>query len=105
MTTGVSAEARAAASAAMNAKRPPSRGHRQARVKLTPLSGFGSELDYQLLLLFAKNELSAAVTTLLLAVIVTVGAMFWAPPAQMLLWLATLFFAKGLLISLCRQFT
>ena len=30
--------------------------------------------------------------------------MFWAPPAQLLLWLATVFLAKGLLISLCRQF-
>jgi two-component system cell cycle sensor histidine kinase PleC len=104
MTTGVSAEARAAASAAMNAKRPPSRGHRKAHDKLTALSGCGSELDYELLLLFAKNELSTAVTTPLLAVIVAVGAMFWAPPAQLLLWLATVFFAKGLLISLCRQF-
>ena len=71
----------------MNAKRSPSRGHRQAHDRLTPLSGFGSELDYELLLLFAKNELSAAVTTPLLAVIVAVGAMFWAPPAQLLLWL------------------
>ena len=30
--------------------------------------------------------------------------MFWAPPAQLLLWLATVFLAKGLMISLCRQF-
>ena len=54
--------------------------------------------------MFAKNELSTAVTTPLLAIIVAVGAMFWAPPAQLLLWLATVFLAKGLLISLCRQF-
>ncbi len=104
MTTGVSAEARAAASAATSARRPPSRRRPQAQEKLTPNSRFRSELDYELLLLFAKNELSAAVTTPLLAVIVAVGAMFWAPPAQLLLWLATVFFAKGLLISLCRQF-
>jgi len=88
----------------MNAKRRISRGRRQAHDKLTPLSGFQSEPDYELLLMFARNELSAAVTTPLLAVIVAVGAMFWAPPAQLLLWLATVFFAKGLLISLCRQF-
>jgi two-component system cell cycle sensor histidine kinase PleC len=104
MTAGVSAEARAAASAAMNAKRPASRERRQADGKLAPNSRFRSELDYELLLLFARNELSAAVTTPLLAVIVAVGAMFWAPPAQLLLWLATVFFAKGLLVSLCRQF-
>ena len=100
MTAGVLAEARAAASAAVNATGRPSGGAHEARERLN----FRSELDYELLLLFAKNELSTAVATPLLAVIVAVGAMFWAPPAQLLLWLATVFLAKGLLISLCRQF-
>jgi two-component system cell cycle sensor histidine kinase PleC len=102
MTAGVSAEARAAASAAINAKRVSSRNAREARANLA--SRFRSELDSELLLMFAKNELSTAVTTPLLAVIVAAGAMFWAPPAQLLLWLATVFLAKGLLVSLCRQF-
>ena len=100
MTAGVLAEARAAASAAVNATEHPSGGAYAARERLN----FRSELDYELLLLFAKNELSTAVATPLLAVIVAVGAMFWAPPAQLLLWLATVFLAKSLLISLCRQF-
>jgi two-component system cell cycle sensor histidine kinase PleC len=104
MTVGVKAGARAAASAAMNAKRISARGAHQGRAKQSPLSGFRSELDYELLHIFAKNELSTALTTPLLAVIVAVGAMFWAPPAQLLLWLATVFLAKGLLVSLCRQF-
>ena len=99
MTAGVLAEARAAASAARNAAHP-SKGANEAREKLS----LRSEFDYELLLLFAKNELSTAVATPLLAVIVAVGAMFWAPPAQLLLWLATVFLAKGLMISLCRQF-
>ncbi|HSB59331.1 MAG TPA: hypothetical protein VLD66_06975, partial [Methyloceanibacter sp.] len=80
MTAGVSAEARAAASAALIAERRISRERRQVHEKPNPLSGFRSELDYELLLMFAKNELSAAMTTPLLAVIVAVGAMFWAPP-------------------------
>ena len=100
MTAGVLAEARAAASAAVNATGRPSGGAHETRERLI----FRSELDYELLLLFAKNELSTAIATPLLAVIVAVGAMFWAPPAQLLLWLATVFLAKGLLISLCRQF-
>src|SRR5262245_15896110 len=78
MTTGVLAEARAATSAAVNATERPSRGIPRPRDKLT----FRSELDYELLLLFAKNELSTSVATPLLAVIVAVGAMFWAPPEQ-----------------------
>ncbi|HEU0016911.1 MAG TPA: HAMP domain-containing sensor histidine kinase [Methyloceanibacter sp.] len=100
MTAGVLAEARAAASAAVNAPQRPAKGPHEAGEKLI----FRSKLDYELLLLFAKNELSTAVATPLLAVIVAVGAMFWAPPAQLLLWLATVFLAKGLLINLCRQF-
>jgi len=54
--------------------------------------------------MFVRSELSAAVTTPLLAVIVAMGAMFWAPPRDLLVWLATVFVAKGILISLCRQF-
>jgi two-component system cell cycle sensor histidine kinase PleC len=55
-------------------------------------------------MMFVKNELSAAVTTPLLAIVVAVGAMFWAPPRDLLLWLAAVFVAKGILISICRQF-
>ena len=43
-------------------------------------------------------------TTPLLAIIVAMGAMFWAPPRELLLWLGTVFVSKGILISLCRQF-
>jgi two-component system cell cycle sensor histidine kinase PleC len=100
MTAGVLAEARAAAPAAAHDGQRPSRAGQKAHGRLT----LGSELDYELLLLFARNELSTAIATPLLAVIVAVGAMFWAPPAQLLLWLATVFLAKGLLISLCRHF-
>jgi two-component system cell cycle sensor histidine kinase PleC len=31
-------------------------------------------------------------------------AMFWAPSRELLLWLATVFVAKGILVALCRQF-
>jgi two-component system, cell cycle sensor histidine kinase PleC len=104
MTAGVSAEARAAASAAMNAKQRSSRSVQEAREKLTYKSGFKPEFEYELLLMFVKNELSTAVTTPLLAVIVAMGAMFWAPPAQLMFWLATVFISKGILVALCRQF-
>jgi two-component system cell cycle sensor histidine kinase PleC len=102
MSAGVLAEAGTAASAAAKAAPAPAGPFRKdslAREKLA----FRSEIDAELLRLFAKNELSTALTTPLLAVIVAIGAMFWAPPAQLLLWLATVFLAKSLLISLCRQ--
>jgi two-component system cell cycle sensor histidine kinase PleC len=99
------AEARAAASAGANAKRRSSRSVQEAREKLTYKSGFKPEFEYELLLMFVRNELSAAVTTPLLAIIVAMGTMFWAPPQQLMMWLATVFVSKGIVISLCRQFT
>ena len=104
MSGGASAEAQRAASAAVSSKRRASRSVQEAREKLTYKSGAKPEFEYELLMMFVRNELSAAVTTPLLAVIVAMGAMFWAPPRELLLWLATVFVAKGILITLCRQF-
>jgi two-component system, cell cycle sensor histidine kinase PleC len=105
MSGGVSAEAQRAPSAAVTSRRRTFRSVQAAREKLTYKSGAKPEFEYELLLMFVKNELSAAVTTPLLAIIVAMGAMFWAPPRELLLWLATVLVAKGILVSLCRQFT
>ena len=105
MSGGASAGAQRAASAAAKGKRRSFRSVQEAREKLTYKSGAKPEFEYELLLMFVRNELSAAVTTPLLAVIVAMGAMFWAPPRELLLWLGTVFVSKGILISLCRQFS
>jgi two-component system, cell cycle sensor histidine kinase PleC len=76
----------------------------EAREKLTYKSGGRPEFEHELLLMFVRNELSAAVTTPLLAIIVAVGAMFWAAPRDLLIWLGIVFVVKSLLIALCRQF-
>ncbi|MGH6803232.1 MAG: hypothetical protein ACREC3_07680, partial [Methyloceanibacter sp.] len=104
MSVSASAEAERAAPAAASHKRRASRSVQEAREKLTYKSGGKPEFEYELLLMFVRNELSAAVTTPLLAIIVAMGAMFWAPPRDLLIWLGTVFVAKGILISLCRQF-
>ena len=104
MSASASAEAERAAPAAASHKRRASRSVQEAREKLTYKSGGKPEFEYELLLMFVRNELSAAVTTPLLAIIVAMGAMFWAPPRDLLIWLGTVFVAKGILISLCRQF-
>ena len=104
MTGVASAEAQRESSAAVNSKRRSYRSVQDAREKLTSRSGFKPEFEYELLMMFVRNELSAAVTTPLLAVIVAVGTMFWAPPQQLLAWLATVFVSKGILLALCRQF-
>jgi two-component system cell cycle sensor histidine kinase PleC len=104
MSGSASAGAERAAPAASSSKRRAFRSVQEAREKLTYKSGGKPEFEYELLLMFVRNELSAAVTTPLLAVIVAMGAMFWAPPRDLLIWLGTVFVAKGILIALCRQF-
>jgi two-component system, cell cycle sensor histidine kinase PleC len=100
----VQAEAGSIKSPDAKAKRNASRSLREAREKLTYAPERRPEFEYELLMMFVKNELAAAVTTPLLAVIVAMGAMFWAPPRELLLWLGTVFVSKGILIGVCRQF-
>src|SRR5262245_51965183 len=100
----VQAEAGSIRSSDAKAKRHASRSLREAREKIAYAPERRPEFEYELLMMFVKNELAAAVTTPLLAVIVAMGAMFWAPPRELLIWLGTVFVAKGILISLCRQF-
>ena len=105
MSGGASAEAPRVRSRSLdNHKRRAYRSVQEAREKLAYKSGPRPEFEYELLMMFVKNELSAAITTPLLAIVVAMGAMFWAPPRALLLWLCAVFVAKGILIALCRQF-
>jgi two-component system cell cycle sensor histidine kinase PleC len=104
MSVHASAEARRAAPGAASSKWRIFRSVRAVQEKRPYKPGRKPDSQYQLLSMFVRSELSAAVTTPLLAVIVAMGAMFWAPPRDLLIWLATVFVAKGILISLCRQF-
>ena len=74
MSGGASAGAQRAVSAAAKGKRRSFRSVQEAREKLTYKSGAKPEFEYELLLMFVRNELSAAVTTPLLAVIVAITA-------------------------------
>src|SRR5680860_1546489 len=106
MSGGAQAEAPRVRSGSIDDhKRRAYRSVQEAREKLAYKSGHRPEFEYELLMMFVKNELSAAVTTPLLAIVVAMGAMFWAPPRELLLWLCGVFVAKGILIALCRQFT
>ena len=104
MSGVASAEAQRPSSGAVSSKRRAFRSVQEAREKLAYKSGYKPEFEYELLMMFVKNELAAAVTTPLLAVIVAIGTMFWAPPRELLIWLATVLVSKGILLALCRQF-
>ena len=86
-------------------KRRAFRSVQEARERLSYKSAGKPEFDYELLMMFVKNELSAAVTTPLLAVVVAMGAMFWSSPRELVLWLCCIFVTKGILIGICRQFS
>src|SRR6185503_14652070 len=103
-SVGASTEAGKSASAAIDFRRGPAPSAPETHGSSPSKPCTKQELQYELLLMFAKNELSAAVTASLLAVVVAIGAMFWAPPRDLLLWLAAVLIAKAIQIVLCAQF-
>jgi two-component system cell cycle sensor histidine kinase PleC len=103
-SVGASTEEARALSATIDFRRRPFLSGQGVRENLPPKSGIKPELQYELLLMFAKNELAAAVTAPMLAVIVAIGAMFWAPPRVLLLWLGAVFIVKAIQVILCARF-
>ncbi len=104
MSMGTTAATSAPPSSAKTAERRIANSVQEARERLTYRAGSRPEFDYELLLMFVKNELSASLTIPMLAVIVALACMFWAPVDKLVLWLAAVFVAKGIILSLCRQF-
>jgi two-component system cell cycle sensor histidine kinase PleC len=77
---------------------------REIRQRLIHGTAIKPEFEYELLGIFAKNELSARVTLPLLAVIFALASMFWAPVAQASAWLAAVISAKFFMIAAARKF-
>jgi len=59
--------------------------------------------EYERLRMFAANELAAWPAMPLLAVVVCLALVNWAPLEQLGLWLAAVLMAKGIVLALCRQ--
>src|SRR5690606_22746086 len=77
---------------------------RAARDRLTRGSDLKPEFEFELMGLFARNELSAAFTIWALAAIFALASMFWAPWIEGSLWLAMVIGSKLLLLEFCRRF-
>src|SRR5687768_12682996 len=77
---------------------------REMRARLSQGSSIKPEFEYELLAMYARNELSARVTLPLLAVIFSLASMFWAPVVQASAWLATVICVKFFMIASCRNF-
>jgi two-component system cell cycle sensor histidine kinase PleC len=63
----------------------------------------GPSFEYERLRMFAANELSAWPAMPLLALVVCLALVNWAPIEQLGLWLAAVLMAKGIVLALCRQ--
>jgi len=77
---------------------------RETREKLINGSELKPEFEYELILMFVRNELAAQATLLLVAAIFAFASMFWAPRAQAIIWLILVIAAKVLLLEACKRF-
>jgi two-component system cell cycle sensor histidine kinase PleC len=77
---------------------------KEAREKLVLGTGIKPEFEHELLSMFVRNELGAAVTMPALSIIFSLASMFWAPLHQALFWLLLVIAAKVLLLECCRRF-
>jgi len=77
---------------------------RAARYRLANGTNIKPEFEYELLSMFVRNEMGAAVTMPALSIIFSLASMFWAPVLQGSLWLVMVIAAKVLLLELGRRF-
>ena len=77
---------------------------RETRQRLVDGSEVRPEFQYELLLMFVRNELGAKATILMLAAIFSLASMSWAPPMEAGLWLLMIIFSKVVLLECCRRF-
>lgn len=75
---------------------------REARERLA--NGHRPDFLYESLLIYVRHELNAVVTIPLLALVIGLAFMFWAPTEDVLAWLVVLFFTRAVLISICTRF-
>lgn len=71
------------------------------RGRLQSGSGIEPAFEHELLSMFARNEIKAAVTMPALSLIFSLASMFWAPKYQAWIWLLLVVFTKAWLLWQC----
>ncbi len=94
----------------MTERRPPrptrakkSDDLRVYRERLTQGSNIKPEYEYELLAMFARNEISAPFAMLALCVIFSIASRFWATAAESGLWIIAVILTKGLMYIQCKK--
>ncbi|MEO1282158.1 MAG: HAMP domain-containing sensor histidine kinase [Pseudomonadota bacterium] len=77
---------------------------KETRERLANGSDIKPEFQYELLTMFVRNEMGAAVTMPALSIIFSIASLFWAPAWEAALWLTIVIAAKVFLLELCRRF-
>lgn len=85
-------------------RREVARTVRSARERLASVDGVQPNFEYDLLLTFTKNRLSAAIALPLFSLIVAGISLLWMQPAVIAGWLAFSLIAHVLLMMACRRF-
>ncbi len=80
------------------------KGFKQADQAASKPQSLRPEFSHELLSIFVRSQLTASLAIPILALVVAVGLLPWAPVNALLFWVASVFIAKGILIILCRRF-
>ena len=76
----------------------------ERRARLAAGTSIKPEFEYELLTMFARNELGAAVTMPALYALFAIACMFWAPTVDAMVWLIIVIGAKVILLDQARRF-
>ncbi len=77
---------------------------REARDRLAHGTTIKPEFEYELLLMYVRNEIGAVATSPFLTLIFSLACMFWAPVAEALIWLIAVFITKIVSVHQCYKF-
>ncbi len=77
---------------------------RQARERLTSNTGSSPTFDYEIMLIYASNQLGAPLFIPLFGTAVAIVLTIWVPISVALIWLSSILVSQGILMSLCRSF-
>jgi two-component system cell cycle sensor histidine kinase PleC len=74
------------------------------RDRLMSRTGTKPAFDYELMLMFSRNQVSASVTVPLLTIVVAAVAAAWVDWRQAAVWAAAVLIGEAVLLTLCRRF-
>src|SRR4029078_4363201 len=87
-----------------DAKRRAAEDLKATRARLAAGTSIKPEFEYELLTMFVRNELGAAVTMPALYALFAIASMFWAPAFDAIMWLVIVIASKVVLLDQGRRF-